>query len=458
MPDAKAKRRRSSAQDEPPSSKQPSGKRSPRTTPRGARSREAASRELPSRRKPRVSLDGSGGDGASPDGAVMTAEQVAARAGVSVATLKRWVKAGAIPGFSGEWTTAAAAHARIVAQLRRNGESLEEIARAAKDGRLALGGANSLFLPEGRTYTLTEAAQAAGIDPELAERLWISLGFSTESINQVTEKDVEALTRVGEVLRAGVPLGALLQVIRVAAKSFADIADAEARLVRMFVHEPLLQEGRSGREIAETMGRMVEAVLPHMSPLFDYMHSRFLQQAAEQIQIENVSGDLSSERGHLHVAICFVDIVGFTRYTEEHGVEKAFEQSDKLRHHIETTLPETARMIKLTGDGAMIVGSEPTELARWAAELAAAPDKIFRLRIGLDWGEALYRDGDYFGGAINMAARVLNRADANEALTTAQLKNQIKNRAAAGLRFQSIGKVRLKGFDEPVELFRVEIR
>ncbi|MFY9468845.1 MAG: guanylate cyclase, partial [Solirubrobacterales bacterium] len=91
-------------------------------------------------------------------------------------------------------------------------------------------------------------------------------------------------------------------------------------------------------------------------------------------------------------------------------------------------------------------------------DLASEEEKIFRLRIGLDFGEALYRDGDYFGGAINMAARVLNRADADEALATEQLRNQIPHRAAAGLRFVSIGKVRLKGFDDPVELFRVEPR
>jgi adenylate cyclase len=206
------------------------------------------------------------------------------------------------------------------------------------------------------------------------------------------------------------------------------------------------------------MGQMIERVLPHLSPMFEYMHSRFLQQYAEQIQIENVQSDVGDARGHLKVAICFVDIAGFTRYTEEAGVEKAFEQANQLRTHIEATLPDTARMIKLTGDGAMVVGSEPTELARWAAQLASEPNKIFRLRIGLDFGEALYRDGDYFGGALNMAARVLNRADKDEALATAQLKSQIKNTAAAGLRFQSIGKVRLKGFDEPVELFRMETR
>ncbi|MBI5309847.1 MAG: adenylate/guanylate cyclase domain-containing protein [Actinobacteria bacterium] len=244
-----------------------------------------------------------------------------------------------------------------------------------------------------------------------------------------------------------------------ASKSFSDLADAEARLIRLFVHEPLLQAGAGGAEISEVMGKLVETSLPHMTPMFEYMHSRFLQQFAEQIQIENVqTGAVSSTRGHLDVAICFVDISGFTRYTEEAGVEKAFEQADQLRQDIQTTLPDSARMIKLTGDGAMIVGSEAAELARWAADFANRPDKIFRLRIGMDFGEALYRDGDYFGGAVNMAARVLNRADAEEALATESLKNQIKNRAAAGLRFQSIGKVRLKGFDDPVELYRIEPR
>ncbi|MBJ7459745.1 MAG: hypothetical protein JHD02_11190, partial [Thermoleophilaceae bacterium] len=75
-----------------------------------------------------------------------------------------------------------------------------------------------------------------------------------------------------------------------------------------------------------------------------------------------------------------------------------------------------------------------------------------------DFGEALYRDGDYFGGAINMAARVLNRTDVGEVLATEQVKERVKNRKALGLRFVSIGKVRLKGFDDVVELFRVEPR
>jgi adenylate cyclase len=390
-----------------------------------------------------------------------TDDDVAERVGVSVATLRRWIKAGAIPEYEGVWTSSSIAHARIVGQLRKGGQPLEEIVKAAQDGRLALGGIDALFAVESKHYSLKQAAKAAGIKFDIAEQIWLSLGMSVQKTDRVTEQDVEALKRVREILDAGVPLGAVLQVIRVAAKAFSDIADAEARLVRMFVHEPLLQSGAKPEDISQAMSSMIGGVLPHISPLFEYMHSRFLQEYTEQVQIENVQGSSRSTEaadGRLNVAICFVDIAGFTRYTEQEGVEKAFAQADQLRQHIETTLPDSARLIKLTGDGAMVVGSDPAALAVWAVELASEGEQPFKLRIGLDFGEALYRDGDYFGGAINMAARVLNRTDIDEVLATQQIKENVKNRKALGLRFVSIGKVRLKGFDDVVELFRVEPR
>lgn len=390
-----------------------------------------------------------------------TDKQVAERVGISVATLRRWVKAGAIPEYEGTWTTSAIAHARIVAQLRKSGEPLAEIIKAAQDGRLALGGVDALFAVETGTYTLKQAAKKAGVKPSVAGQIWISLGRSIQDADNITEQDIEALRRVQEVLDAGVPLSALLQVIRVAAKAFADIADAEARLIRMFVHEPLLQQGASPDEINDVMGTMIEGVLPHIAPLFEYMHQSYLQDYAEQVQIENVIGTTMTEattEGLVNVAVCFADIAGFTRYTEEEGVEKAFEQADRLRQQIETTLPDSARLIKLTGDGAMIIGSEPSDLVAWAVRLAGDPDETFSVRVGLDFGEALYRDGDYFGGVINMAARVLGRAATDEVLVTEQVRSHVKERKALGLRFVSIGKVRLKGFDDVIELFRVESR
>ena len=106
-----------------------------------------------------------------------TDEQVAERAGVSVTTLRRWIKAGAIPSFDGNWTSAAIAHARIVAQLRKSGQPLEEIAKAAQDGRLALGGIDALFAVESKTFTLKQAAKEANVKFDVAEQIWLSLGM-----------------------------------------------------------------------------------------------------------------------------------------------------------------------------------------------------------------------------------------------------------------------------------------
>src|SRR6478672_7421320 len=143
-----------------------------------------------------------------------TDDDVAERVGVSVATLKRWIRAGAIPEYEGLWTSSSIAHARIVAQLRKGGQPLEEIVKAAQDGRLALGGIDALFAVESKHYTLKEAARAAGIKLDVAEQIWLSLGMSVQKTDRVTEQDVEALKRVREILDAGVPLGAVLQVIR----------------------------------------------------------------------------------------------------------------------------------------------------------------------------------------------------------------------------------------------------
>jgi adenylate cyclase len=72
-------------------------------------------------------------------------------------------------------------------------------------------------------------------------------------------------------------------------------------------------------------------------------------------------------------------------------------------------------------------------------------------RIGIHYGDAIYRDGDYYGRDVNQAARVVARAAGGEVLVTRPVVD-----VAAGLdgvRFDRIGEVGLKGFDEPTELF-----
>ena len=109
-------------------------------------------------------------------------------------------------------------------------------------------------------------------------------------------------------------------------------------------------------------------------------------------------------------------------------------------------------MIKTLGDEVMVVGPDAAALASWAVDLqAAVEDGQPAPRIGLHYGEALYRDGDYFGREVNQAARVVARAGGGEVLVTRPVVELADG--VDGLQFTLIGEVSLKGFSEPTELF-----
>ena len=111
------------------------------------------------------------------------------------------------------------------------------------------------------------------------------------------------------------------------------------------------------------------------------------------------------------MAIAFADLAGYARLTVERGDEAAVGAVERFVEAVEQTLPADARVIKTLGDEVMVVGSDAAALTGWAVELQSAiaagePPP----RIGIHYGEALYRDGDYYGREVNQAARVVARA------------------------------------------------
>ena len=138
--------------------------------------------------------------------------------GVTPATLRRWAQTGVIPEHDGsvEWTPVAVSHARMVARLRERGHSLDELRRAGEEGRLATGYVEALLVPPGRRdIPFEEAADEVGLEPEMVERIWTTLGFAPRRPETITEEDLKALHYVASVLEAGFPLVAFLQLLRV---------------------------------------------------------------------------------------------------------------------------------------------------------------------------------------------------------------------------------------------------
>jgi adenylate cyclase len=385
----------------------------------------------------------------------LTLAQVAARSGVSPATVKRWVDGGLIPGYDGSWTPAAAAYARVVARLRARGHTLAEIKRAGENGQLAVGPLENLLSRPGPRHSLRQAVRISGLDGELIKRTYTAMGLGALPLDGLSDEDLEVLKYAAAVLDAGLPLAAFLQLMRVYGQAVAQIADAEVRLIHLYVHEPLMRADVPSVEIAEEMEGLTREILPFAAPFMNYLHGRLLAQFVEQDMIGHMEADLGAdalEEGRVRVAIAFADIAGYARLTVERGDEEALSTVERFVEAVGQTLPVDARVIKMLGDEVMVVGSDAAVLTGWALELQSgiAPGDPLP-RIGIHYGEALYRDGDYYGREVNQAARVVARAGGGEVLVTRPVVEMAAG--VDGLEFDRIGEVRLKGFSEPTELF-----
>jgi adenylate cyclase len=386
----------------------------------------------------------------------LTLKQVAARAGVTQATVRRWVKEGLVPQYEGTWTPAAASHVRIVARLRERGHSVRKIREASQSGKLAFGYIDELLPSTEGRYTLEQAARELDVDEALIERLLAAMGLNTLSTEEISEVDLQVLRYGAEVLAAGLPLPALLQIVRVYGQAMAQVADAEVRLFHLYLHEPLMRDGVPGVEVAQAMEGMTREMLPFAVPFINYLHGRMLGYFVEQDVIGHIESDLNdeetAEEGRMRVAIAFADLAGYTKLTEEQGEAEAVGAVERFVERVEQTLPIDARVIKTLGDEVMVVGADAGALTGWAVGLGAElPAGSPPPRIGIHSGAALYRDGDYYGREVNRAARVVARASGGEVLVTRPVVDGASRQD--GLEFELIGEVVLKGFTEPTELF-----
>jgi len=377
------------------------------------------------------------------------------RSGVSASTLKRWAAEKVVPVRRGRWTAAAAAQARVVARMRERGHSLEELKQAGREGRLAFGFAEELFPEPEEQVTVAEVARETGLEPELIERILVILGTPLEGDRLLNPNDVQALRHCARVLAAGFPLVAFLQLVRVYAQSLRRIADAEVRLFHLYVHEPLIRDGVPELEMAGEIGELAGNILPLAAPLSEYLHTRYLRFFLEQDVIGHMESDLGAEThlGQVPITLCFIDLTGFTRYTEEEGDLEALDVIENFVETVETTLPPEATIVKTIGDEVMVVSPEPASLTEWAVGLLARFPERPQPRVGIHCANAVYRDGDYFGTHVNLAHRVVSRAQAGEVLVTDRVAEAIEDRE--GLGFEPIGEVSLRGFPTPTALFLV---
>jgi adenylate cyclase len=150
-------------------------------------------------------------------------------------------------------------------------------------------------------------------------------------------------------------------------------------------------------------------------------------------------------------AFLFADIAGFTAFTELHGDARAAQLAWRLRLGVERQLGHDAHVVKTLGDAVMVRIADPDEAAAAglrivASALAPADPPV---RVGVHWGPAVECDGDFFGAAVNVAARVVSVAGAGEVLVTEELARAARGRELA---LKQLGEHSLRGVARPVVL------
>jgi len=163
------------------------------------------------------------------------------------------------------------------------------------------------------------------------------------------------------------------------------------------------------------------------------------------------------------VTILFSDIRGFTEYTDAHGDEPAYRM---LQHHNgivrDTINLYGGHVVKTQGESFMV----SFESARTALVCAVAIQRTLgeanenasgprvEIGIGVNTGEPIRDAGDFFGGMVNLAARICAVAGHSEILisdTTRMIAGKWD-----GLDYVDRGTFELKGFHEPQHLYEVD--
>ncbi|HWC31755.1 MAG TPA: adenylate cyclase regulatory domain-containing protein [Actinomycetota bacterium] len=306
------------------------------------------------------------------------------------------------------------------------------------------------FLGEPR-HSGADVAERSGLDLETARRIRRALGMPDAADDEVLydDDDVEAMAALRSILDLGFPLHDVLTVTRAYGTALARVADAETRLFRERVLEPMVADGATPDEVTERVRPVVDVLLRHLGRLLDQGHRRHLMVALDAL---GQRGGSESERA----AAGFVDLVDFSRISGDLPGDELGAMVDSFEElAVEVCSNTGVRLVKVIGDAAMFVspeGRRALEAARTIVRLVEQNSVLPQARSGVDLGEVVAVGGDYFGRPVNTAARITAFAYPGTVVVSRELLDDV---GGDGVTTSRIGTERLKGVGR-VELFKVK--
>lgn len=338
----------------------------------------------------------------------------------------------------------------LLAFLVEEGCTLDEMLAADAHGRLFALAGDRRIRPVVGLATLRDAAEQLGAEPEHLARVWRTFGLPDAGVDtpQLTPNDVEAFRTYLDV-RAFLGEDTALGVARVIGFSLARISDAESAAMRQGMDVIDLARSHSEAETAKAFAA-VTALVPRIGRMLDAMHRQHLE--ATRVHFEGID---IGDRAAFRCGIGFADLSGFTHLSHHVGLSELSQVLTVFEEQAtETVQAGHGRIVKFLGDAVMWVSASPDDLAQIAHDLVTHPRASvegIEVRAGIAYGRVLAQDGDYFGTPVNLASRLVARAEPGKVLTSGELV-EVLGPGWSAVRGES---ALLRGFHDTVDLYVV---
>jgi len=342
--------------------------------------------------------------------------------------------------------------------LRRLGIPAEVIARAIERGDPQGAIFEAVLMPSQaeRTVTAAEIQQRGGLAVGELQAFIAAFGLPPPPASEpaFTAEEARVFVELGRLqdiwpteldLRLGRAWGPLL----------ARVAQTAVQLFRQHVEPQLRAQDPDGLAGLRAVQSAFERLLPLSDSVLLGVYRRWVEHELAQAAVTaaEASGGQGTLPGSVSVAFLFCDLKDFTAFAEAEGDAAAIAAVDRFAEAVAEERGEESRLMKSLGDGVMLAYGEAASAVAVGSRIIDRTRTSTPLHVhaSVHHGVAIARDGDYFGGAVNLAAHLLGAAAQDELVATLP----VVERTAGTYEWESIGIREIRGVSEPLEVFRL---
>jgi adenylate cyclase len=388
-------------------------------------------------------------------------EDVAERAGVEPSYVDRLMGLGILaPDEPDRFSPGDVRRVLMARSFEDAGIPLDALGEAIRHGALSLDFFDATAYERFAgltTETFQQVSDRTGIPLELLTVVREAIGMAEPAPDDRLREDEMAIVPFIELQVAeGFRPAAIERLLRVQGDSTRRIAEQEAAWWTSEVIERLGAAGEGPERIgnAELSDRISPLSQQTVLAMYHAHQARtWSSNIIEAFEVLLAQAGIHSRLERLP-AICFLDITGYTRLTQERGDEAAADLATTLATLVQrSSVQHGGKPIKWLGDGVMFFFPDPGPGVRAALEMvdALAAAGLPPAHVGLHAGPVLYQQGDYYGQTVNLTARIADYARSGEVLVTREVVDASQEE---GIAFADVGPVELKGVSGAVHLLR----